>query len=177
MSGHSFSINSRLWRRVRDTSGQSLVEFAFVSLVLMVILFGMIDFGRAIYRQQLITNLSREGANLASRDSTFQETLQALVDSAGSLDIEQEGFIILSELSRDTDGNLSITQQQSRGTRTTTSKIGTVGGAVNFSQGNLPVPGQTLIVAEVFAAFTPITPVGQLMGVVMPSMLYDAAFF
>ena len=164
-------------RRARDCSGQSLVELAFVSLVLMVILFGMIDFGRAIYRQQLITNLSREGANLASRDSTFPETLDALVVSAGTLNIETDGYIILTELSRATDGTLSVTRQQTRGSQTSASKIGTVGGSVSFSQNNIPAPGQSLIVAEVFVLYSSVTPVGKLIGVAMPSKLYDAAFF
>jgi Flp pilus assembly protein TadG len=42
--------------------GASAVEFAIVLLPLMVITFGIIEFGMFVYNQQMITNASREGA-------------------------------------------------------------------------------------------------------------------
>src|SRR5689334_6984144 len=61
--------------RFRQCSGQALVEFALISLVLITLLFGLIDFGRAILVRQVMVNLSREGANLASRGTSFPDTL------------------------------------------------------------------------------------------------------
>jgi hypothetical protein len=37
--------------------------------------------------------------------------------------------------------------------------------------------GQSIYVAEVFYPFRPLTPVGNLLKVAMPSTLYDAAYF
>ena len=44
--------------------GASAVEFAIVLPLLIVITFGIIEFGMYIYNQQVITNASREGARV-----------------------------------------------------------------------------------------------------------------
>jgi Flp pilus assembly protein TadG len=45
--------------------GAAAVEFAVVAPVLIMLVFGMIEFGRAIMVQQVIVNASREGARTA----------------------------------------------------------------------------------------------------------------
>ena len=40
------------------------MEFALLLPVLMMVLFGIIEFGMALYRQAILTNASREGARL-----------------------------------------------------------------------------------------------------------------
>ncbi len=53
----------RLLRRIRATdTGQSLVEFAMVLPLFLVLLFALVDFGRAFYGWLVITNAAREGA-------------------------------------------------------------------------------------------------------------------
>lgn len=47
---------------IRDEHGGSLVEFAIIMPLLLVILFGIIEFGILLYNQAAITNASREGA-------------------------------------------------------------------------------------------------------------------
>jgi hypothetical protein len=49
-------------RKSSSQKGASLVEFALVLPVLILILFGIIEFGLIFYNQQVITNASREGA-------------------------------------------------------------------------------------------------------------------
>jgi Flp pilus assembly protein TadG len=44
--------------------GQSIVEFAFVLPLLLLLTFGIIEFGFFVYNQQIITNAAREGARL-----------------------------------------------------------------------------------------------------------------
>ncbi|HSQ91646.1 MAG TPA: TadE/TadG family type IV pilus assembly protein [Nitrospiraceae bacterium] len=51
-------------KELRSESGASAVEFALLLPVLMMILFGIIEFGMALYRQAILTNASREGARL-----------------------------------------------------------------------------------------------------------------
>ena len=48
--------------RERSLRGQSLVEFAVVLLVLIFILMGVFDLGRAFHTYVVITNAAREGA-------------------------------------------------------------------------------------------------------------------
>ena len=45
--------------------GAAVVEFAAVAPVLFVLVFGMIEFGRMVMVQQVITNAAREGARMA----------------------------------------------------------------------------------------------------------------
>ena len=54
----------KLDKRLRSESGASAVEFALLLPVLMMVLFGIIEFGFALYQQAVLTNASREGARL-----------------------------------------------------------------------------------------------------------------
>ena len=47
---------------LNNEHGGSLVEFAIVLPLLLIILFGIIEFGILLYNQAVITNASREGA-------------------------------------------------------------------------------------------------------------------
>lgn len=58
---------SRAWRRVADGQrGQSLVEFAFVVPVFMLLLLGMLEFGIAFTHDQTLAYATREGARAGS---------------------------------------------------------------------------------------------------------------
>ena len=48
--------------KASSQKGASAVEFALVLPLLMLITFGIIEFGMFIYNQQVLTNASREGA-------------------------------------------------------------------------------------------------------------------
>jgi Flp pilus assembly protein TadG len=67
LTGHKLERPCRTCRRNRR--GAALVEFAIVAPVFFLILFGIIEFGRAIMVQEILTNASREGARLAVLDS------------------------------------------------------------------------------------------------------------
>ncbi|MEN8261895.1 MAG: TadE/TadG family type IV pilus assembly protein [Nitrospirota bacterium] len=48
--------------KLKDQEGASAVEFAIVLPLLMMVLFGIIEFSIAFYDKAMITNASREGA-------------------------------------------------------------------------------------------------------------------
>ena len=50
--------------------GAAVVEFAVLAPLLFLLIFGMIEYGRMVMVQQLITNASREGARLAVLDGS-----------------------------------------------------------------------------------------------------------
>jgi Flp pilus assembly protein TadG len=56
-------------RKARTTGsrspGQALVEFALVAPIFLLLLFSIIDFGRAVYYIQALNNAAREGARYA----------------------------------------------------------------------------------------------------------------
>jgi Flp pilus assembly protein TadG len=57
----------------RDTGGQAAVEFALVLPFLLVMLIGIVEFGRAWNQHQVITDAARESARAASLWGTTTE--------------------------------------------------------------------------------------------------------
>ena len=55
--------------RLKPQRSQALIEFALVSPVLLLLLFGVIDIGRAIFYYDTINHAAREGARTAVRAS------------------------------------------------------------------------------------------------------------
>jgi Flp pilus assembly protein TadG len=49
----------------RGERGSALVEFALVSTALLMLIFGIIDFGRALYTYHLVSNAARLGTRYA----------------------------------------------------------------------------------------------------------------
>jgi hypothetical protein len=54
---------------VKGQRSQALIEFALVSPVLLLLLFGVVDLGRAIFYYDTINHAAREGARVAVRAS------------------------------------------------------------------------------------------------------------
>jgi len=71
-----------LWRLCRrNRPGAAAVAFAIVAPVFFLMVFGMIEFGRMVMVQQIITNASREGARMAVLDgATTNEVSTAVGD-------------------------------------------------------------------------------------------------
>jgi Flp pilus assembly protein TadG len=59
-------MGRRAVRRTRRDRGAVAVEFALLFPILLMLVFGMIDFGRALNAQITITQASRTGARLAA---------------------------------------------------------------------------------------------------------------
>src|ERR1017187_2941901 len=181
----------------RNEGGQALIEFTAVVLMLIVLIFGAIDFSRAIYMRQLLINLSRETANLEARGvgSTTPEimtnALNAAVLESSPLTLNStNGMVIVTAVTNfvNNSGTAStasytISHQFHLGTLGTfQSAVGTYTGSNKFNQATLPNVGilpanRTVYVAEIYYKFAPITPVGKLLKLALPDHFYDAAYF
>ncbi|HET8785696.1 MAG TPA: TadE/TadG family type IV pilus assembly protein [Candidatus Limnocylindrales bacterium] len=62
---------TRVARRYRRSRGQSLVEFALVLPIFILLLFGLIDGGRLVYQHSVLSQAAREGARLASVEASW----------------------------------------------------------------------------------------------------------
>jgi Flp pilus assembly protein TadG len=72
----------RLIERLRCQNGVAAIEFAIVLPLLMIILFGIIEFGLLLYDKQVITNASREGARAGISDVVVSDAdIEAVVDN------------------------------------------------------------------------------------------------
>ena len=77
------NINIFSRRSVRKTQkkrlGASVVEFAIVAPLFFLLVFGMVEFGRMVMIQQVLTNGSREGARKAVLDGATSSDVKSSV--------------------------------------------------------------------------------------------------
>lgn len=160
-------------------SGQAMVELAIVLSLLLVLLLAIIDFGRALNDLQVMVGLTRQGSNLASRGNTLVESAAAVVAGSAPLNLRSNGEVIVTSVANINRVN-TITGQVSQGGISPSSKIGKGVGSpatVPTATTTLLQNGQTVYVTEVFYSYQPITPIGNLLKIVMPSELYEVAYF
>lgn len=74
-------VDNTLRKHRKNRQGAAVVEFAVVAPIFILLVFGMIEFGRMVMVQQVITNASREGARLAVLDGTTKSEVLATVNN------------------------------------------------------------------------------------------------
>ena len=53
---------------LRSQKGIATVEFSLLAIILILVVFGIVEFGSVIHAQAVVTNVAREGGSIASRD-------------------------------------------------------------------------------------------------------------
>jgi len=162
-------------------SGQALFELALLVPMLCLVIFGIIDYGRVLDQEQIMVDLSRQGSNMASRGTTLSAAADAVVQGSGGLNLSQAGEVIITSVARVSSVD-TITGQVVEGKLSAASKIGTGVG----SKATVPAvvddvfannSGQTMYITEVYCSFQQITPLAKMWSLVMPSALYQVAYF
>jgi len=82
--------------------GASAIEFAIILPILVLMVFGAIDFGRLFHARLILTNLAREGASIASREMSLASgaysasgLVTMLQASSSPLDMSANGKIYI----------------------------------------------------------------------------------
>ena len=77
-------------RSLRGLSAQSVVELALLLPVLLLLVLGTLDLGRAFYYQEAIANVAREGARYGAirKNASSAEISSKALQEAGSLGSE-----------------------------------------------------------------------------------------
>lgn len=65
-------------RRGRDERGAAALEFGLIAPVLVLLVFGVIEFGFMINRDMIVGNASRDGARQASLGASYSEIKTAV---------------------------------------------------------------------------------------------------
>ena len=97
---------NRVHRRSRRAA--AAVEFALVAPLFFTLVFGMIEFGRAMMVQQVIVNASREGARAAIIDSSNKtavvEKMESYLNPSGIDEYDVKYFVNGAEVPDPTGG-------------------------------------------------------------------------
>ncbi|MDO9536168.1 MAG: TadE/TadG family type IV pilus assembly protein, partial [Bacillota bacterium] len=81
----------------KNEKGQALVEFALVVMMLFLILFGIVEFGRIFSASLTITHAAREGARVgivSSNSTREEEIISAIQNRASVLNLNDDNHTI-----------------------------------------------------------------------------------
>ena len=153
----------RRLKTLTDKRGIATLELALLLPFLFLMFLGIFDYSRAIHAKNIITNMSREGANLAARSgidaTSAQEYMNAIAYTAEPLDMQANGKIYISVVKGVGSTESVISTVQTRytwagGGISPGSKIGAVNnhatGLGPLSLTNGLASGETVYVVEVF---------------------------
>ena len=85
--------------KYQRSRGQSLIEFALVLPLLLVLILGAMDLGRMFYTKIVLTNTAREGANYLAyfpgdRDNSYANTELIIEAEATSSNVEYSALVV-----------------------------------------------------------------------------------
>lgn len=72
--------------------GQAVVEFAIVSIMLLMLSFGIVDLGRGVYQRAALTNAVREGARAGSVKHDNATIVAAAQHTSPTLNLSTTNF-------------------------------------------------------------------------------------
>jgi len=171
--------------RRHNERGVALVELALLLPILVVLAFGVIDLGRLIHARLVVTNVSREGGSLASRDiQTGNNLITMLQSSAAPFNLQTQGRIYVTKIKAGmtlADPLPRIDTRLQGGNYNVSSSIGGIVGQVptglsstmynhlRFEPAPQNAPDITeLSVVEVFYHYRPITPLPNFVQNLFP---------
>lgn len=86
-----------LKKRINNRKGQTLVEMALILPVLLLLIFGIIEFGRIFNAYLIVSNASREGAREAAVGSTYDDISNEINDITSTLGTVEVTFTPTNE--------------------------------------------------------------------------------
>jgi hypothetical protein len=81
--------------RTGERSGQAIVEFSIVSVAFFMLVFGTVDFGRAVYMYSELNNAVREGARYGKINPAETANIKNMViEKSPSLDVAYDDISV-----------------------------------------------------------------------------------
>jgi Flp pilus assembly protein TadG len=183
-------------------SGQTLLEFALVVPLVLVLVLGTVEVGYAVLDQHVVSKLSREGSNLISRDTSLADAATAMRSMSSPPVNFNDGsskviFSVVKKVATVGASNYNkavLYQRYEYGSFSGSSVLNNSGGtfgsspefqAVNSDNDtslqvtNVPATmalGDMLYITEIYTRHPLITPFDR-FGVPVPQTLYSIAYF
>lgn len=92
---------------MKSQKGQSLVEFALIVPLILLLLFGMFDIGRVLFSAVALEHAAREGARVASVGKTNADVIASINNATTGLDSSRVSVSISTE-ARTSGENIEI---------------------------------------------------------------------
>jgi hypothetical protein len=195
----------QLRRLVRGSDGQSVMEFALIMPLILMVVLAVIELGVAILDKHAVTRLAREGANLISRDTTLEDARNAMAGlSSRPVNFSTSSTMIFSVLKRGSRtgttnfDRLYLYQRHRYGALPNNSVLSTAGsaspgGPPNYefanpdNNGALQITnapatlvvsrGGMIYVTEIYTTHELYTPLTNFGFFTVPTTLYSIAYF
>jgi len=188
---------------LRSDRGQSIIEFAIILPLLLVVVLGVVEVSYALMDQHVVTKLTREGSNLISRDTTLPDAAAVLkAMSSRPVNFDTNSKVIFSVIRKGATTGTSnfgqdiLYQRLEYGALSASSALETKGAASfgppdyqatnadsntglqlkGLPSGLVVGTGSMVYVTEVYTRHELITPFDK-FGVTVPNVLYSIAFF
>ena len=185
----------------RNDRGQAIIEFTLVVPLILMLVLGVVEVGYALLDQHIVSKLSREGANLISRDTALSDAATAMRNMSARPVNFNDGsskviFSVVKKVATSTAANYNkavLYQRYEYGSFTGSSMLNNSGGtfsgpdytAANSDNDsrlvvtNVPTTmatGGMLYITEIYTRHPLITPFNN-FGFAMPQSLYSIAYF
>ena len=185
-----------------DQSGQSIVEFAIILPLVLILVLGVIEFSYELLDLHVVTKLAREGSNLISRDTDLVDAGTALASmSSKPVNFASGSKLIFSVIKTGVTtgtsnfGKQILYQRYELGTGSSIEPVNISGsgtfpapdyqavnadGNTGLQVTNLPASlvgsGGMIYITEIFTKHALITPWDR-FGFKLPETLYSIAYF
>jgi hypothetical protein len=155
-------IRSRRGRAGRR--GQSLVEFALVLPIFLLLIMGVIDVGRYAYMSSTLSNAAREGARTGSVEASWKGSINAACGGAAGLKCPASDVALLADIKGTADVMNAPFGPVAAAYMRCTLK-GSVPAAVGTNATCSPYAGTNQISVRVTQSWSALTPIiGQILG-------------
>lgn len=162
-------------------SGQAMFELALLVPLLCLVMFAIIEYSRVLNFEQELVDATRQGCNMASRGTALSTAASSVAQNSSPPNLSSSGLVIVTSVTRVGSAD-TISGQASSGSLIANSKIGTGVGNTATVPANVDDiftnnSGQTIYITEVFYPLKQITPIAKMWGLVLPTTLYQVAYF
>jgi Flp pilus assembly protein TadG len=156
--------------------GQGLTELTLALPTLLLLGLGLIEVSRAIETNHIMSNLTREGANVASRGGSLDAAVALTRANQAAVGLGTSGGVIASRIVV-TGGVPRVAHQVVSAGLSAASRVGMPDSvAVAYQSAGLS-EGESYYVVELFLSYVPVTGFNRFLVGLIPETMYDRSLF